>query len=145
MNVRQWRIALCGKSSYDNQPGLALTVRLRCPVCPAECEASYARVITPKTVREGNSDWFGFTVNSRLANPRYCDGCGAGSIIPPNQQQALIAASNAALSLTWLRQAVADFAFDTKTIPETEDSWPREVYVAKAGMTAMDWVSFARP
>lgn len=156
MYVLQWRIALQGNSSYSvNQPGLALILKLECPACSSVCEASYDRPITPQIVREGHtghpdgglsvpdsSDWFNFAVESRLALQRSCDQCGIASVMPPRQKKALIVASNAAMSSQWLRKAVADFNFESKTTPATSTNWPSVVYVAKAGITAMDWVSF---
>ncbi|GEM_PF-3167660 len=157
MYVRQWRIALHGNSSnYDDQPGLALILQLGCRVCETVCEDFYARRITPRTVRDGKpvgpddfrikgdqaTNWFNFSVKYRLALQRHCDQCGTASIIPPLQQDTLIAASNAAMSPKWLRKAVADFSFETRTIPATSSDWPQEVYVGKDGITAMDWVSF---
>jgi hypothetical protein len=156
MIVQWWRIALLGESGkIDNQPALALMLKLRCRVCSGVCEALYSRKITPPNIRDGSRGWFGGpylsgwstqwfdTGTVGLAALRFCDECGAASVIPPRQREALIAASNAAMSAEWLREAVDDFEFETKKITDNQHpDFIQEVFVAKAGIKAIDWVPF---
>lgn len=157
MDVRQWRIELRGNSgNFSNQPGLALALRLRCPVCKGEPEVFYARTITPAMIRDGRPIWFGgpfdagwtshwfdAVIKERLTKLRSCDECGVISVIPPLQEKALIVVSNAAMSTEWLRNAVAYFEFETREIHDNQyHDYVQEVFVAKDGIKAMDWVSF---
>jgi hypothetical protein len=159
MDIRQWRIALIGDmGNSNNQPGLALMLSLKCRGCTNEPEVFYARRIYPEMFANGKptpewfggpfdagwtSHWFDTFVNQSLAKQRSCDDCGMASIITPRQASALISESNAAMSSEWLRESVAAFEFDTRIIEDNQyHNYRQEVYVAKAGMTAMNWVPF---
>jgi len=139
MDVRSWYLIVKKSSdNYDSQPGLALCVSVECRVCGNVGSLSYARTLTPRTVKDGypfngpgsDRSWFKFSVNDRIGTARHCQECGTASIVPPRQREHLITVADEALDIELLRQAVVAMGFTTERLPENQDHYAYDVYRA---------------
>jgi hypothetical protein len=150
MDVVSYTIAL-GVSSMGwteeypaNEPGLELTVMLRCRVCQSDHQASYAHPVRPRFINDNNkpepdrsysenkSSWFKFAIDSRISVQRSCSECGTMSVIPAKQQAALIAEADSWVTAEWLRESVEKMGLVAKRVPETYRFNALDVYEQKA-------------
>lgn len=137
MDVHLWSVGLFPDSgNYDQQPGLRLTVQLKCRICGEIHQACYAHSLTPLEVKEGEAyhtysqpaSWFKFAVEARLALRRECLECGTLSVMPLPQRQPLIDEADCAVDITWLRTAVQRMNFEVVRIPDSETRYAHDEY-----------------
>lgn len=117
MDVVRWMVSLKRFSDgYNGEPGLGLTLELKCRVCGETTIAGYASTIYPEEVAQGQriseshlgdrKNWFDFAIKHRLAKERSCAECGVVSVVPVRAQTELGKQTQGAVSAEWLRESV---------------------------------------